>query len=150
LLDQGHELPPYQLVARQIGRRDGRRTSVFLRDYSQVWLVALPGDGLAAGEPQPIGGSDGHVHAPVQVGRDAGTRYDVAGDSFDYALNGDAPHVAMVDAMGHGLDAAAMATVVIGAYRHARRTSSACRRSTRSWTGPSPSSSAPTTSRPLR
>ncbi|MGW2208003.1 PP2C family protein-serine/threonine phosphatase [Streptomyces sp. NPDC001781] len=47
--------------------------------------------------------------------------YDVAGDSFDYALNGDVLHVAMIDAMGHGLDAATMATVAIGAYRHARR-----------------------------
>ncbi|GED88681.1 hypothetical protein TNCT6_57660 [Streptomyces sp. 6-11-2] len=47
--------------------------------------------------------------------------YDVAGDSFDYALNGDVLHVAVIDAMGHGLDAATMATVAIGAYRHARR-----------------------------
>jgi phosphoserine phosphatase RsbU/P len=47
--------------------------------------------------------------------------YDVAGDSFDYALNGDILHAVMIDAMGHGLDAATMATVAIGAYRHARR-----------------------------
>jgi serine phosphatase RsbU (regulator of sigma subunit) len=47
--------------------------------------------------------------------------YNVAGDSFDYALNEDILHVAMVDAMGHGLDAATMATVAVGAYRHARR-----------------------------
>ncbi|MFJ4690710.1 PP2C family protein-serine/threonine phosphatase [Streptomyces sp. NPDC088766] len=47
--------------------------------------------------------------------------YDVAGDSFDYALNGDVLHLAMIDAMGHGLSAATMATVAIGAYRHARR-----------------------------
>jgi serine phosphatase RsbU (regulator of sigma subunit) len=47
--------------------------------------------------------------------------YDVAGDSFDYALNGDALHVAIIDAMGHGLDAAVMATVAVAAYRHARR-----------------------------
>ncbi|MFE1443073.1 PP2C family protein-serine/threonine phosphatase [Streptomyces sp. NPDC058739] len=47
--------------------------------------------------------------------------YDVAGDSFDYALNGDILHLAMIDAMGHGLGAATMATVAIGAYRHARR-----------------------------
>ncbi|WP_345044378.1 PP2C family protein-serine/threonine phosphatase [Streptomyces sannanensis] len=49
--------------------------------------------------------------------------YDVAGDSFDYALNDDILHAAMIDAMGHGLDAATMATVAIGAYRHARRIS---------------------------
>lgn len=47
--------------------------------------------------------------------------YRVAGDSFDYALNGNILHVAVIDAMGHGLDAATMATVAIGAYRHARR-----------------------------
>ena len=47
--------------------------------------------------------------------------YDVAGDSFDYALNDDALHVAIVDAMGHSLDAAVTATVAVAAYRHARR-----------------------------
>lgn len=48
--------------------------------------------------------------------------YDVAGDSFDYALNDDVLHLCIIDAMGHGLDAALMATLAIGAYRHARRT----------------------------
>lgn len=47
--------------------------------------------------------------------------YRVAGDSFDYALNDNILHAAVIDAMGHGLDAATMATVAIGAYRHARR-----------------------------
>ncbi|MGP3984002.1 PP2C family protein-serine/threonine phosphatase [Streptomyces sp. KR80] len=47
--------------------------------------------------------------------------YSVAGDSFDYALNDEILHTATLDAMGHGLDAATMATVAIGAYRHARR-----------------------------
>ncbi|MFG3551473.1 PP2C family protein-serine/threonine phosphatase [Streptomyces sp. NPDC047725] len=47
--------------------------------------------------------------------------YDVGGDSFDYALNDDILHAVMIDAMGHGLDAATMATVAIGSYRHARR-----------------------------
>ncbi|WP_369246304.1 PP2C family protein-serine/threonine phosphatase [Streptomyces sp. R41] len=47
--------------------------------------------------------------------------YRVAGDSFDYALNDNVLHTAVIDAMGHGLDAAVMATVAIGAYRHARR-----------------------------
>src|SRR5665647_719943 len=47
--------------------------------------------------------------------------YDVAGDSFDYALNDDVLHLAMIDAMGHGLSAAVMATLAMGAYRHARR-----------------------------
>ncbi|MEO3796721.1 PP2C family protein-serine/threonine phosphatase [Nonomuraea sp. B10E15] len=47
--------------------------------------------------------------------------YRVAGDSFDYALNDNILQVAVIDAMGHGLDAASMATIAIGAYRHARR-----------------------------
>lgn len=47
--------------------------------------------------------------------------YDVGGDSFDYALNDEILHVTMVDAMGHGLNAAVMVTLAIGAYRHARR-----------------------------
>ncbi|MEU1036234.1 PP2C family protein-serine/threonine phosphatase [Streptomyces mirabilis] len=47
--------------------------------------------------------------------------YRLAGDSFDYALNDNILHMAVIDAMGHGLDAAVMATVAIGAYRHARR-----------------------------
>ncbi|WP_042365272.1 PP2C family protein-serine/threonine phosphatase [Streptacidiphilus neutrinimicus] len=47
--------------------------------------------------------------------------YDIAGDSLDYALDDDILHLAMIDAMGHGLNAAVLATVAIGAYRHARR-----------------------------
>jgi hypothetical protein len=47
--------------------------------------------------------------------------YEVAGDSFDYALNDDILHMAVIDAMGHGLGAAVMATAAIGTYRHARR-----------------------------
>ncbi|MDQ3276386.1 MAG: serine/threonine-protein phosphatase [Actinomycetota bacterium] len=46
---------------------------------------------------------------------------DVAGDSFDYAVNGDVAHVAIVDAMGHGLEATLLSTVAIGALRNARR-----------------------------
>src|SRR5665647_688132 len=40
--------------------------------------------------------------------------YDVAGDSFVYALNDNILHVAMIDAMGHGLSAAVMATLARG------------------------------------
>ena len=48
--------------------------------------------------------------------------YDVAGDTFDYALNDHFLHVATIDAMGHGLGAAVLASVAVAAYRHARRT----------------------------
>ncbi|MHB1431367.1 MAG: PP2C family protein-serine/threonine phosphatase [Streptosporangiaceae bacterium] len=47
--------------------------------------------------------------------------YDVAGDSFDYAINENMLHLAVIDAMGHGLNAALLATLAVGAYRHARR-----------------------------
>ena len=47
--------------------------------------------------------------------------YDVGGDIFDYALNDDILHLAIIDAMGHGLAAAVMATFAVSAYRHARR-----------------------------
>lgn len=47
--------------------------------------------------------------------------YHVGGDSFDYALNADELHLAVIDAMGHGMDAAIMAAVTVAAYRYARR-----------------------------
>ena len=47
--------------------------------------------------------------------------YEVGGDAFDYALNGDVLHLAILDAMGHGLRAAAMSGIATAAYRHARR-----------------------------
>ncbi|MGP3975071.1 PP2C family protein-serine/threonine phosphatase [Streptomyces sp. 8N114] len=47
--------------------------------------------------------------------------YNVAGDSLDYALNDDMLHLAVIDAMGHGLNASVLATVAVSAYRHARR-----------------------------
>jgi serine phosphatase RsbU (regulator of sigma subunit) len=47
--------------------------------------------------------------------------YDVAGDSFDYAINDDIVHIAVIDAMGHGLNASLLSTLAISAYRHARR-----------------------------
>ena len=46
---------------------------------------------------------------------------EVAGDSFDYAVNGDVAHVAIVDAMGHGLESQLLSAVAIGALRNARR-----------------------------
>jgi len=47
--------------------------------------------------------------------------YEIAGDAFDYAVNGDVAHVAIVDAMGHGLEASRMANLAVGSYRHCRR-----------------------------
>jgi Stage II sporulation protein E (SpoIIE) len=47
--------------------------------------------------------------------------YDNGGDALDYALNGDTLHLAIFDAMGHGLAAAGLATFALSAYRHSRR-----------------------------
>jgi hypothetical protein len=47
--------------------------------------------------------------------------YDVGGDSFDYAVNGDIADLLVLDAVGHGLPAAVLASVAVSAYRHARR-----------------------------
>lgn len=75
--------------------------------------------------------------------------YEVAGDSFDYALNHDILHVAVIDAMGHGLDAAVMATAAIGGYRHSRR-GDVGPGSTPPWTRSSRRSSGPSSSSPPR
>ncbi|HEX2046798.1 MAG TPA: PP2C family protein-serine/threonine phosphatase [Acidimicrobiales bacterium] len=47
--------------------------------------------------------------------------YEIAGDAFDYAVNGDLAHLAIIDAMGHGLEASRMANLAVGSYRHSRR-----------------------------
>lgn len=47
--------------------------------------------------------------------------YEIAGDTFDYAINGGCVHLAILDAMGHGLEASHMATVAVASYRHSRR-----------------------------
>jgi serine phosphatase RsbU (regulator of sigma subunit) len=47
--------------------------------------------------------------------------YDIGGDSFDYAVNGDTAELLVIDSIGHGLPAAVLASVAISAYRHARR-----------------------------
>ncbi len=47
--------------------------------------------------------------------------YEVGGDAFDYAVNGDITHVGVFDAMGHGLQASLLSAVAVGAYRNTRR-----------------------------
>ncbi|MFJ3505845.1 PP2C family protein-serine/threonine phosphatase [Streptomyces luteogriseus] len=45
----------------------------------------------------------------------------LSGDTFDYALDRDTLHVSVTDPMGHDIDAALAATVLVGALRGARR-----------------------------
>ncbi|CCG02639.1 PP2C family protein-serine/threonine phosphatase [Blastococcus saxobsidens] len=47
--------------------------------------------------------------------------YDIGGDTFDYAVNGPTADLMVLDAVGHGLPAALLASAAVGAYRHARR-----------------------------
>nr|WP_296067810.1 PP2C family protein-serine/threonine phosphatase [uncultured Actinoplanes sp.] len=47
--------------------------------------------------------------------------YDVGGDAFDYAANGDLLHVGLFDTVGHGIDASALTTLTLNTYRNARR-----------------------------
>jgi hypothetical protein len=47
--------------------------------------------------------------------------YDNGGDALDYALDDGVLHLAVFDAMGHGLAAAGVAAFAIAAYRHSRR-----------------------------
>jgi serine phosphatase RsbU (regulator of sigma subunit) len=46
---------------------------------------------------------------------------DIAGDTFDFALGRDTLHLSMTDAMGHGVNAAMLATLLVGALRNGRR-----------------------------
>lgn len=47
--------------------------------------------------------------------------YEVGGDAFDYALNGNIAHVAVFDAVGHGLQASLLANLAVACYRNSRR-----------------------------
>ena len=47
--------------------------------------------------------------------------YDIAGDTFDYAINGNRVDLAVLDAMGHGLEASQIANLAVGQYRRSRR-----------------------------
>ena len=46
---------------------------------------------------------------------------DIAGDTFDFALGRDTLHLSMTDAMGHAVNAAMLATLLVGALRNGRR-----------------------------
>jgi serine phosphatase RsbU (regulator of sigma subunit) len=47
--------------------------------------------------------------------------YDIAGDAFDYAVNGGDLHFAILDGMGHGIASTLLTGLAVGAYRHSRR-----------------------------
>ena len=46
---------------------------------------------------------------------------DVGGDTFDFSIERDTLHLSITDAVGHTVEAAVLATVLVGALRNARR-----------------------------
>ena len=71
---------------------------------------------LAAVLPPATFATDGLViSATVQPA------YDNGGDAYDYAVNDEAIHLAVFDAVGHGLHAARLSTFAVAAYRNCRR-----------------------------
>ncbi|GMA86681.1 hypothetical protein GCM10025868_19310 [Angustibacter aerolatus] len=47
--------------------------------------------------------------------------YEVAGDTFDYSVDPGRVHVALFDAMGHGLASARLVSLAVASYRNGRR-----------------------------
>jgi serine/threonine protein phosphatase PrpC len=63
-----------------------------------------------------------NFHVPsLSICADIEPAYDVGGDAFDYSLNNGTLDVGIMDAMGHGLEAALLCTQAVAAYRYARR-----------------------------
>jgi Stage II sporulation protein E (SpoIIE) len=66
--------------------------------------------------PAPTGGTEAFTVSGWLMPTDT-----VGGDSFDYALSETVVHLAIFDAMGHGLRAGLIAAAAVSAYRSARR-----------------------------
>jgi len=92
--------------------------------YSDLWVRGRRSEPLsAAAEVQwdllpPLSCST----AQVAVGGILEPAYEIGGDSFDYAVNGDRLEFAIVDAIGHGMSAVLMSAAAINSLRSARRT----------------------------
>ena len=86
--------------ARRTAGRDVSLPASMQWDLLPPWSVRVDG-GHAAGILEPA--------------------YDIAGDAFDYAADDGTLHFAIIDGMGHGLGSTLLATLAVGAYRHARR-----------------------------
>lgn len=61
------------------------------------------------------------VNASVTIAGALEPAYEVAGDSVDYAVDSDAARFAVFDGMGHSIVSAQLISLVIAAYRNARR-----------------------------
>ncbi|WP_433719204.1 PP2C family protein-serine/threonine phosphatase [Actinoplanes sp. CA-051413] len=76
---------------------------------------------LLRGQLPPLSFSTGHVLISGMLE----PCYDVGGDAFDYAVNGDTAHLALFDATGHGsaggMRSVMLVSLALAAYRNARR-----------------------------
>lgn len=96
---------------------------ISVRRYTDVWLRTRRVRPLsAAAEAQwgllpPLA----TISTDVAISGIVEPAYDIGGDSFDYALNMGRLHIAIVDAMGHGMAAVLMSTAVINSLRNTRR-----------------------------
>ncbi|MEU8616162.1 PP2C family protein-serine/threonine phosphatase, partial [Actinoplanes sp. NPDC048791] len=76
---------------------------------------------LLRGQLPPLSFSTGHVMISGMLE----PCYDVGGDAFDYAVNGDTAHLALFDATGHGsaggMRSVMLVSLALAAYRNARR-----------------------------
>ena len=63
----------------------------------------------------------GYDAAEFRIAGSLEPAYDIGGDNFDYAVDGDRLFVSISDAMGHGLRAALCATLAVTAMRNCRR-----------------------------
>lgn len=62
-----------------------------------------------------------YVGPGVSICGDLEPAYEVGGDAFDYSINDRMLDVCIIDAMGHGGEAALLSTQAVAAYRYARR-----------------------------
>lgn len=122
-----------EAVVDDLGPATGRRcrqltalvaTLIVSKDlYADTFAVARRTKPLAlAAEMQwellpPLSFSDGRV----TVSGALEPSYRIAGDTFDYATEDRDAHITVIDAMGHGFEAAIMSSVAVNVYRHCRR-----------------------------
>jgi serine phosphatase RsbU (regulator of sigma subunit) len=78
--------------------------------------MALPAEVVHALLPPLTFGTD-----KVVVSGLLAPAYEVGGDAYDYALNGNIAHLAVFDAVGHGLQASLLAALSVTTYRNTRR-----------------------------
>lgn len=62
-----------------------------------------------------------YIGPSISICGDIEPAYEVGGDAFDYSLNNRSLDITIMDAMGHGLEAALLSTQSVAAYRYARR-----------------------------